>query len=125
MATEKTHLPLDKLFAIASLIKVRVLIYHIPSENGVLYDVIVAGSGTYKDTYEDMCRYIQRRLLEHIAKHRPRGSDDERHALFAEIFPLPAPGLVADPTNAEPYTVTSAFFSPPGVGPIPDPTKGE
>ena len=100
MAAEKpTHLPLDKLFAIASLIKVRVLVYHIPSENGVLYDVIVAGSGTYKDTYEGMCRYIQRRLIEHIKKHRPRVDDDDRHALFAELFPLPTPGLVADPTE--------------------------
>jgi hypothetical protein len=99
MATEKTHLPLDKLFAIASLIKVRVLIYHIPSENGVLYDVIVAGSGTYKDTYEDMCRYIQRCLLTHINRYRPQVSDDEWHTLFDEVFPLPAPGLVADPTK--------------------------
>jgi hypothetical protein len=99
MATEKTHLPLDKLFAIASLLKVSVLIHHIPSPDGALYDVIVAGSGTYKDTYEDMCRYIQRRLLEHIEKHRPRVNDDERRALFAEIFPLPAPGLVGDPTK--------------------------
>jgi hypothetical protein len=46
-----------------------------------------------------MCRYIQRRLLEHVERYRPRVSDDERHALFAEIFPLPAPGLVADPTK--------------------------
>jgi hypothetical protein len=99
MTTEKTHLPLDKLFAIAALIKVSVLIHYIPSESGVLYDVIVAGSGVYKATYEDMCRYIQRCLLEHIKKHRPQVSDDERHALFAEIFPLPAPGLVADPTK--------------------------
>lgn len=99
MATEKTHLPLDKLFAIASLVKVRVLIFHIPSENGVLYDVVVAGSGGYKDTYEDTCRYIQRRLLEHIKEHRPRVDDDEWHALFDEVFPLPAPGLVADPTE--------------------------
>jgi hypothetical protein len=94
MATEKTHLPLDKLFAIASLIKVSILIHHIPSENGVLYDVIVAGSGTYKGTYEDMCRYIQRCLLEHVERHRPRVSDDERCCLFDEVFPLPAPGLI-------------------------------
>ena len=99
MATEKTYLPLDKLFAIASLIKVSVLIHHIPSPDGALYDVIVAGSGVYKATYEDMCRYIQRCLLKHINRHRPQVSDDERHALFAEIFPLPAPGLIPDPTK--------------------------
>ena len=99
MATEKTHLPLDKLFAIATLLKVKVLIHHIPSPDGVLYDVIVSGSGAYKDTYEGMCRYIQRCLLEHAGRQRPRMSDDERYALFAEIFPLPAPGLVADPTE--------------------------
>jgi hypothetical protein len=99
MATEKTHLPLDKLFAIASLVKVSVLIHHIPSSDGAPYDVIVAGSGVYMATYEDMCRYIQRRLIEHIKKQRPHLNDDEWHTLFDEVFPLPAPGLVADPTK--------------------------
>jgi hypothetical protein len=99
MATEKTHLPLDKLFAVASLVKVSVLIHHIPSPNGAYYDVCVAGLGVYKATYGDMCRYIQRCLLEHIERHRPRVNDDERHPLFDEVFPLPAPGLIPDPTK--------------------------
>ena len=99
MATENTHLPLDKLFAIASLLKVSILIHYIPSPHGACYDVCVAGFGVYKDTFEGMCRYIQRCLIEHIDRQRPRVDDDQRSALFSEIFPPPAPGRVADPTK--------------------------